>query len=71
MTILHLQGTASNDIFHVEADADDVQEAVWELEEAYDGLPDDEQGDKDQFVLNGLEEKGFDVWNCDVVTVQC
>ena len=71
MTIIHLDGSYGDDIVRVEADSDAVQEAVWELEEKYASLPDEEQGDKDQFIIDGLEEKGFDVWYCDVITVQC
>ena len=73
MTILRVVYSQSEEFYRIDADEDDVQEAVDDLTQEYeDQTPEDEQ-DLDQKVddvINGLEERGFDPWYVsDIVTL--
>lgn len=70
MTILHIETAYGDDYYRIDADESQVECAVEDLEEEYDDqTPEDEwdEYEKVQYVLDGLENKGFDPWNVDIV----
>jgi hypothetical protein len=71
MTILYISTVYGVDFYRIDADEDAVRDAVDELEEKYVDQTDWDAYDKEQFILDGLEERGFDVWGISVVTAHC
>lgn len=73
MTILRVVYSQSEEFYRIDADSDDVQEVVDDLEERYCAeTPEDEQDldAKVDYVINGLEERGFDPWYVsDIITL--
>ena len=70
MTIIHIKSRAGDDYFYTESDEDQVEDAVEELTDEYNDTPEDEQeSDLAEYVLNGLDERGFDVWRAGVVMI--
>ena len=65
MTLIRVLKSWGDDFYRVDADEDAVQEAVEELTEKYqEETPEDEWDGDDManYILDGLEEKGFDLW---------
>lgn len=72
MTILNIHKRWGDDPYGIEADEEAVKKAVEELEEEYsDVTPEDEQDtdDRADFILNGLESRGFEFVNVGVVDI--
>ena len=72
MTILKVDSVYGDDYYLVEADEDDVQEAVDELIcQYYDETPEEDQDDQEKvdYILSGLENRGFDFWGAGIVTI--
>lgn len=72
MTIVRVLKSWGDDFYEVHSDEDEVQEAVDELEEQYrEETPEDEWDPdaKADYILDGLEGKGFDLWNVGLVDV--
>ena len=72
MTILKIDSVYGDDYYLVEADEDDVREAVDELSDQYDDeTPEEDQDDQEKvdYILAGLEARGFDFWGTGVVTI--
>ena len=70
MTVIRVKSHACDDYFYVEADESRVQEAVDELTEEYNTLPEDERGsDLAEYILNGLDQQGLDTWRAGAITI--
>lgn len=69
MTIIRVEFSFGTDYYRIDADEMEVQEAVDELAEEYDSLPEDEQDDRSDYILDGLEARGYDLWSVDVIDV--
>lgn len=72
MTILKIDSVYGDDYYLVEADEDDVREAVDELSDQYDDeTPEEDQDDQEkvEYILDRLADRGFDFWGADVVTI--
>jgi len=70
MTIIHIDSVGGDDYLYVEADEDQVQDAVDELTEEYDNIPDEEQeSGLAEYILNGLDERGLDTWRAGAIKI--
>lgn len=70
MTIIRVSSPAGADYYRVDADEDVIRDDVDELIEDYESLPEEEQDcDQSDYILNGLEERGYDLWMVDVVDI--